>query len=187
MMLHGLCVGEEAGARNLVFFRAISEAKTRYSAARHQTAKLDIPDLLRVVILAFDKLDPECFLWPYSGSTLRLRFKSVMQAIGLPTTNTDDIRPLDLGSLRAGGATWMLSISEDGEMVRRRGRWLSQRIMEIYIQETSAIRFLQSLTVAQRERVLQLANDFLGTLHLAEIFSQSSIPCASWFLLYCKQ
>ena len=44
-----------------------------------------------------------------------------MQAIGLPTTNTADIRPLDLGSLRAGGATWMLSISEDGEMVRRRG------------------------------------------------------------------
>lgn len=182
-----LLLPSDIGSTHNCALLAISEAKTRYSASRHQTAKLDIPDLLRVVILAFDKLDPECFLWPYSGSTLRLRFKSVMQAIGLPTTNTADIRPLDLGSLRAGGATWMLSISEDGEMVRRRGRWLSQRIMEIYIQETSAIRFLQSLTVAQRERVLQLADNFLGTLHLAEIFSQSSIPCASWFLLYCKQ
>ena len=46
---------------------AISEAKTRFTAARHQTAKLDSPDLVRVVSLAFGKLDHHTLLWPFSG------------------------------------------------------------------------------------------------------------------------
>ena len=166
---------------------AIDEAKTCFSAARHQTAKLDIPDLLRVVSLAFSSLSSECFLWPYSGSTLRTRFRMVLQAVQLPTKLANSLRPLDLGSLRAGGATWMLSISEDGEMVRRRGRWLSQRIMEIYIQETSAIRLIQSLSPDQRATLLHLASTFLNTLHLVEIFQEASIPSSSWYILCCRQ
>ena len=44
---------------------AISEPKTRFTTARHQSAKLDIPDLLRVVELAFSDLKQNEFLWNF--------------------------------------------------------------------------------------------------------------------------
>ena len=37
-------------------FLAVAEPKTRFKAARHQSAKLDQPDLLRVIQLAFQHL-----------------------------------------------------------------------------------------------------------------------------------
>ena len=165
---------------------AISEAKTRFSSARHQAAKLDIPDLVRLVSLAFAKLDPQCPLWPFSGSTLRLRFRSVLQALSLPSSHSLGVRPLDLGSLRAGGATWMLSVTENSELVRRRGRWLTSRIMEIYLQETSAIRYVTSLTDDQRSLVLQTAEAFIPVLHRAEQLVLANIPFQVWYRLYCN-
>ena len=51
---------------------ALKEPKARFAAARHQCAKLDVPDLLRVVHLAFSRLHPLQRLWPRSGQTLRL-------------------------------------------------------------------------------------------------------------------
>ena len=172
-------------AENFVLL-AISEAKTRFSSARHQTAKVDIPDLVRVIVLAFRDLDPECFLWPYSGSTLRLRFKSLLQALHLPLNTLSGIRPLDMGSLRAGGATWILSVTEDSELVRRRGRWLTSRTMEIYLQETSAIRYILCLSQDQRQWVLQIAHAFIPTLFHAEQLAAAQIPLSSWFILFRK-
>ena len=165
---------------------AIDEAKTRFSAARHQTAKLDIPDLVKVVSIAFRELPLESFLWPFSGSTLRLRFRAVMKALRLPVQATSIVRPLDLGSLRSGGATWILSVTEDGELVRRRGRWLTQRIMEIYLQETSAIRYIQMLSSEQREVVLTMAHSFLPVLQRCELYVASSIPSTIWYRLFCN-
>eukprot|EP00438_Fugacium_kawagutii_P030498 Skav212494 [mRNA] locus=scaffold2060:20226:24812:- [translate_table: standard] len=162
---------------------AISEAKTRFTSARHQTSKLDIPDLVRVVSLAFQHLDSSNFLWPYSGSTLRLRFKSILSALTLSNPSAG-LRPLDMGSLRAGGATWMLAATENGELVRRRGRWLSQRIMEIYLQETSAIRFMLHLSLDQRHRVMASAQVFPTLLVQCEQFTAASIPWQSWFQLF---
>ena len=46
----------------------------------------------------------------------------------------------DKGEL-AGGATWFLLPTEDAEMLRRRGRWLSSRVMEIYLQEVTSLQF----------------------------------------------
>ena len=165
---------------------AIAEAKTRFSSARHQTAKLDVPDLVQVVSLAFRGLDPDNYLWPYSGSTLRLRFKSVLQALGLPSVAANGVRPLDLGSLRAGGATWMLSVTENSELVRRRGRWLTGRIMEIYLQETSAIMYVTSLTYEQRTLVLQTAEVFLAVLKRAEQLVAAKLPSHTWYRIYCN-
>ena len=42
----------------------IAEPKTRYKAARHQVARLDQPQLLQVVTLAFGHLRPDQKLWP---------------------------------------------------------------------------------------------------------------------------
>ena len=63
---------------------AINEPKTRFSAARHQAAKVDIPDVISVCELAFRSLPPSAFLWPLSPQTLRVRFKAVCKALQLP-------------------------------------------------------------------------------------------------------
>ena len=100
---------------------ALKEPKTRFTAARHQCAKLDIPDLLRVVHLAFSRIAPYQKLWQKSGQTLRLRFKQVMSELGLGSVRLNH-KTLDLGSLRPGGATWILQVTENSEFLRRRGR-----------------------------------------------------------------
>ena len=91
---------------------SIHEPKTRFKAARHQSAKLDQPDLLAVVQLAFGHLDADCRLWPYSPSTFRSRFDAIMNRLGTNTWKGQGSRKLDLGSLRAGGATWLLHTTE---------------------------------------------------------------------------
>ena len=50
---------------------------------------------------------------------MRTRFRQLLAAVGLPTKTQGQERPLDLGSLRAGGATHLLMITEDSELVRK--------------------------------------------------------------------
>lgn len=95
-------------------------------------AKVDIPDLVEVIEIGFSGLHDFQKLWPMSGQTLRTRFKLLLTTLKLPTGQGVAGKPLDLGSLRPGGATWYLQTLEDGELVRRRGRWLSTKIMDVY-------------------------------------------------------
>lgn len=50
---YDLLLPEDTYGTNHFALLAISEPKTRYSAARHQCSKIDSPDLLRVITLAF--------------------------------------------------------------------------------------------------------------------------------------
>ena len=61
-----------------------------------------------------------------------------LKALSLPRQEVGTERPLDLGNLRAGGATHILMLTEDSELVRRRGRWLAYQTMQIYLQEPMA-------------------------------------------------
>ena len=65
-----------------------------------------------------------------------------MNELGINAEKRLNGKSLDLGSLRPGGATWILQQTEDGEFTRRRGRWLNERVMNIYIQEVSASIFV---------------------------------------------
>jgi len=163
---------------------SIFEPKTRVSAARHQAAKIDIPDLLQFVELSFASYQPHQRLWPYSGQTLRLRLRCLLKAVGLPTVRVGDAKPLDLGSLRAGGATWALSMTEDAELIRRRGRWISAKTMEIYIQELSAALFLTTLDPQVRKNILMLASLFPVLLQKSQSFCNSKISQNAWRFLF---
>ena len=163
---------------------SILEPKTRFRAARHQYSKVDVPDLLSVLEIAFARIGSSGRLWPYSGQTLRSRFQTVMKAIGLPITTLNGMKPLDLGSLRAGGATWLMQTTESSDFVQRRGRWINGRVMNIYLQETTALQYLKGLPKASVERLMQLAMAFPETLEKSEIFSKSLIPTSSWFILF---
>ena len=87
-----LLLPHDTNYTNTFALLALKEPKTRFTAARHQCAKLDIADLLAVVHLAFSKLKPTQRPWSKSGQMLRLRFKHVLKGIG-----TDNVPPATKG------------------------------------------------------------------------------------------
>eukprot|EP00438_Fugacium_kawagutii_P005252 Skav228634 [mRNA] locus=scaffold204:32195:36586:+ [translate_table: standard] len=162
---------------------SIPEPKTRMTAARHQVAKLDIPDLLQVTDMAFGDLDPRCKLWPGSGQTLRTRFKQILSALELPLEKTLRLKPLDLGSLRSGGATWLITATEQSDLVMRRGRWINLKTMSIYLQESMAVLYLQMVPVKAKTKVLQFAALFPNFLAKATFYKKVHIPPTQWNVL----
>ena len=92
------------------------------------------------------------FSGPYS--LFRDVFIAMLREVGLPTRG-----PLALtwGSLRPGGATWLLRVTDSPEAVRFRGRWTSSRMLEIYVQEIGAVAMLPQLPPQTRQRILDLA------------------------------
>ncbi len=165
---------------------AISEPKTRFTVARHQSAKVDAPDLLRVLDLAFRRLDPHEKLWPFSSQTLRNRFKTLLASLSLSGPCIENHRTLDLGSLRPGGATWLLQSTEQAELVRRRGRWISAKVMEVYLQEVGTAQFMNALSKDQRQRVFGMARGFNSILQKAEHFHAAGVPPLVWYKMFCN-
>ena len=161
----------------------IEEPKTRGRCAKHQAAKIEAEDLVQVIILAFSPLHPLEMLWPMSPQTLRKRFDVLLKRVGAspPPVN---VRALDLGSFRPGGATYMLQQTEDSELCRCRGRWASARVMEIYLQEIAAATFLPLLPKIQKDRIFVFAAGFVSVLEQAQQWKQAGIKQNVWFRLW---
>ena len=174
---------------NTVVFGLLSipEPKTRRTGAKHQAAKLDVPDLLEVADFCWGALAPVDKLWPWSGQTFRTRFRDVLQALLLPTQKIDTMKALDPGSLRSGGATWHLQMTEDGEYTRRKGRWISAKVMEIYVQETASLLYLNRIPPSARERVMCYAHLFPLVLARTKHLAKMGIVPSAWWLLLQKE
>ena len=162
----------------------IHEPKTRFRAARHQAGKMDQPDLMQVVTIGFSKLAPWEQLWPFSGSTLRNWLGKILSSLDLPHKNGQIPKPMSLASFRPGGATWLIGVSESAELVRRRGRWASFRIMEIYLQEVGAATYLSDVDKKAYVKVMAAMHVFVETLSTVQKFEDAAIPskCWPWFL-----
>ena len=161
----------------------IGEPKTRFRAARHQVAKVDQPQLVKMIEIAFRNLAPEQRLWPYSGQTMRQRFQKLLSALRLDTLKNHLARGLDLGSLRAGGASWLLMTSEDSELTRRRGRWITSKIMEIHVQEVSSLQFMPSLPSDVKKLIVEGMTLFPWILAQADELCRARIPDQAWSLV----
>eukprot|EP00435_Cladocopium_sp_Y103_P003960 s4316_g1.t1 len=116
----------------------IHQPKTRGRSAKHQVAKIDFPDVIALLDAVFGRSDPLEKIWPMSPQAMRSKFKQLQSALGLKVSREGGHVPYELSSLRPGGATFYLTQTEDGEYVRRKGRWLSTKVLEIYIQEAVA-------------------------------------------------
>ena len=163
---------------------SIGEPKTRFRAARHQSVKVDHPDILEVLDLCYGRLPPSARLWPFSGQTLRSRFRQLCGALRLPCSPGVGRPHLELASLRAGGASWMMLVSEDAERIRRRGRWLNSRVMEIYVQEVTALQFMPMQTADTKARIRVALESYKQVLQTAYFLSGIGVPPQHWFLLY---
>ena len=162
----------DVGFSHLSALLKVQEPKTRFRAARHQMARMDHEDLVTLVSCAFEKLKPNDRLWPHSGQLLRNRFRQLLEAIGASVSSE---RMLDLGFLRAGGATHLLMVTEDAELVRRRGRWMAHRTMDIYLQEVLASVYFPRLPVLVKAKVLHLALAFPATLNRMKMMTDGGL------------
>lgn len=162
----------------------IKTPKTRGRAARHQAARIDPPDILMLLTAIYNGFPASSKLWPYSAETLRKRFNHLLAALGLQTERSKGRRPFNLGSLRPGGATHLLLASEDSEMVRRRGRWVTSRVMEIYLQEIMYTTYAEKLDRNTRIQVMQLAGNFSKILNTAVGFLNCAVPPQTWWSLF---
>ena len=163
---------------------SIKEPKTRNVAARHQAARLDIPDLLQLVQSVFFRLHRHQRLWGSSAQTLRSRFKLILSGIGLESSGPFGEKALDLGSMRAGGATWLLETTENGNLVQRRGRWISEKVMSLYIQELTANIFMARLSDSVKTKILKLAHAFPHLTRKAADLQEANIPHSAWFRIF---
>ena len=97
-------------------------------------------------------------LWPYAPATLGRRFGQILKALGL--VSASGAPQFTLASLRPGRATHWLQITEDAEYVRRNGRWLSTRVLEIYLQETTSATFHDHISQEAKSRIQALDNEW---------------------------
>ena len=174
---------ESAPGTHYILLR-IQEPKTRGKGARHQSARIEPGDVVRLATAVFRRHSPSQKLWPYSAQTLRRRFDNLLSAVGLSHGKCAKGRPYDLGSLRPGGATRLLNKTEDCSLVQRRGRWLSYKVMTIYLQEIAVATATQHMTEDARLRIEDLNSVFPEVLATALLFLEWKIPCKAWFLLF---
>ena len=172
---------EDVGENLQYVLLAVKEPKTRFRTARHQSVKVDQPQLAQVVRLAFAALGPDERLWFLSGSALRNRFKKLLLALQLTPNILPGVRDLDLGSLRAGGATWMMNVTENPDLVRRRGRWINNKVMEVYVQEVSAVLFLPRLPAEVKLKIFQLANKLNEAVSFSTTCLKLKVDFKAWF------
>ena len=163
---------------------SIAEPKSRHTTSRHQAAKLDAPDLLKFIDMVFRDLHPHQRLWPFTASTLRNRFNQLLTALRLPTTHQPSLRCLDLGSLRSGGATWLMLMTENADLCRRRGRWASHRMMEIYVQESMALQYIKMISPESRRICLELFESFAAISEKSRELLNARIPLSAWYILF---
>ena len=76
--------------------------------------------------------------------------------------------PIFIEFVAARGATYWLAVTEDAEFVRG-GRWLSTRVLEIYLQEASLCTYAD-------ETVKNLCNIYPSVLEQAIFFKETLLP-----------
>jgi len=144
---------------------------------------MEQPDLIEVVRIGLGDLRADERLWPYSGPTLRLRLTKILSRLGLPIKGGGKPQALSLASLRPGGATWLITQTESAELVRRRGRWVSYKVMECYLQEVTYMTYLNEIDPGAKKFILQALRAFPSLLKAIIKFKSCKIPENTWFLL----
>ena len=143
--------------------------------------------MVEVVKLGFGHLEAHEKLWPFSGATLRSRLTKILENLKLPVKQSQVPKPLSLASFRPGGATWLISQTESAELVKRRGRWISYKTMECYLQEVSATMYMNEIEAESKTLVLRAVKVFPQLLQRISSFRNSKIPETCWFAIFCQE
>ena len=166
---------------------SIKDPKTRYTNARHQSTKIDMPDMLKlkVIELFFGTPKPHQKLWPFSGNTLRSSFRSVFASAQTAFGTNQWCQTFRAGFNQswvgyladAGGWKWKFPTAtgalgkskDDGHVCPRS-----------YGAGVSA----ESTSRNKTSGILQVANSFQQVLFRAEALICARIPLSAWHVLF---
>jgi len=146
-----------------LLFVFIGSPKTRRLAARRQHVRIDD----QLVVSALRRWWPcadgaaEQHLFLGTRGDFSLMFVALLRELGLDTAPGERLTP---ACLRPGGATWLFHETDSPDLVRFRGRWLSTRMLEIYIQEVAGDTYMARLPAATRAKVNTVAAHFSAAL-----------------------
>ena len=149
--------------RQGAFYVAIGRPKMRRLSARREHVLVEQLSLTQWLETALAGRSADELLFRAGPRVFTAAFAEVVRVLGLPV---GDLRGLTPASLRAGGATWLFETTRDLELVRWRGRWASNRTLEVYIQEVAADRLLADVGDDVRSRVRRLAASAPGLVRL---------------------
>ena len=71
--------------------------------------------------------------------------------------------------------------TEDAELVRRRGRWLNHRIMEIYVQEVTAVLLTPTLSAEVRSGIFALMHSYPDIFLTATRLKAAGVHPRLWY------
>lgn len=178
---HQLVFPQDLLRENSTVFLKIPRPKTRRTGPRVQVAYSEDADTNSLALALLGHLPPGARLWPASPAAFRSRWNALCKALRLPCgASTAVVQALSPASLRGGGATRRILEGEDPSKVQRRGRWLNERSMAVYLQELQAATFVASLPQPVRQQLDQLLSCAPFVLEHALGFLSAGVPPASW-------
>eukprot|EP00438_Fugacium_kawagutii_P025278 Skav207213 [mRNA] locus=scaffold1244:117168:117617:+ [translate_table: standard] len=131
-----------------ILFLQITAPKTRRRGARIQYATVESPEIIAILVKAWQLLPPDAKLYPLSPGAFRSRWNAVMKRIGIPSS-----AKLTPGSLRPGGAIALHKSGTSISTLLWRMRLQHQQTLAFYLQEMTAASVLPSLDEPTRQRI----------------------------------
>lgn len=141
-----------------LLFIFIGRPKTRHLAARRQHVRVDDQEIIPFVKASLSGGLPEARIFDAPPAHFRALFSALVEFFGIDARHLVGVSP---ACLRPGGATWLYQETDSPEQVRFRGRWLSSRMLEIYIQEVAGSSLLNDLQLHEQSRIEQFASALL--------------------------
>ena len=93
---------------------------------------------------------------------------------------------MDLVGLRGGGATALYMDTENAPYVQHVGRWANVKVMEMYLQELSAVTLIPSLPAVSRQRIAALADAASCLMQRAVELQAAAVPPSAWTALFAS-
>ena len=78
----------------------------------------------------------------------------------------------------------MMQVLDNGQLLQRRGRWANRKMMDIYVQEITALMCLQRVPPSNKDLVTTVASSFTEVVDKAELPLRAKIPARSWHILF---
>ena len=148
-------------AADPVLLITVRAPKMRRITAKRSYTRVDQPGFVDFADAYVAHFNPTIAVFNGTYAQFRHIVRALAAELGLPL---DGPLALTWGSCRPGGATWLLRASDNPELVRFRGRWASNRMLETYVQEVGAVSLLPVLSSEVRARVRALASAAPGLL-----------------------
>ena len=131
-------------------FVRVGAPKMRRLGARREHVRIDVPEVVSFTIALKAAALAKRHVRVLAGGAKQFRKScdALFRFFGASVREGSGVTP---ASFRAGGATFWYKAWQDTEKVRYRGRWMSSRMLEIYIQEVMADTVLVALLPEERE------------------------------------